>query len=50
MKKGCVAHGEKRRFGLVNNYFEINQITLEKLNFIEKETSLNLTKYRMLIK
>ena len=50
MKKGCVAHGEKRRFGLVSNYFEINQITLEKLNYIEKETSLNLTKYRMLIK
>ena len=28
MMKGCVAHGEPRRFGLIKNYFEINKITL----------------------
>jgi len=31
----------------LDNYFERNDITNEKLDFIEERTHLNLTKYRI---
>ena len=30
----------------INEYFELNKITLEKINLIEKELNLNLNKYK----
>ena len=33
----------------LNNYFEENGITLEKINYIEKELKLNLSSYRTLL-
>ena len=31
------------------NYFDENGITIEKINYIEKELKLNLTSYRSLL-
>ena len=31
----------------VNSYFKRNNITFEKINFIENHTKLNLTKYKI---
>lgn len=47
--KGSVWTGESRRFGIVQNYFEINRITKEKINFIEDKTGINLTKYKKIL-
>ena len=35
---------------LINDFFIVNKITIEKINFIEKELNLNLTKYRNKLK
>ena len=50
MMKGCVASGRKKRLGIISNYFYINKITLEKINYIENKTLVNLNKYRRMIK
>ena len=31
-------------------YFEYNRITLEKINYIENKTGLNLEKYKLMLK
>lgn len=36
--------------GLINNFFIVNKITIEKINFMEKELNLNLSEYRNKLK
>jgi len=45
IKRGSVAFG-KKRYKIIDNYFEINKITKEKIDYIEKETLVNLSRYR----
>lgn len=49
LNKGDVLHRQKDWFKYfrIDNYFGTNQITLEKLNFIENHTKLNLNKYKI---
>ena len=49
INKGDVLHGQwaKFKYFRIKNYFKRNKITLEKLNFIENHTKLNLTKYKI---
>ena len=44
-------HGQwdKFKYYRVTTYFERNNMTLEKLNFIENHTKLNLTKFKIKI-
>ena len=52
INKGDVAHEQAiwlKKFR-IRNYFERNNITLEKLNFIEKYTKLNLSYYKKKLK
>lgn len=49
IKRGSVGTGIIR-YGIIDNYFELNKITKEKIDYIEKEMSTNLTKYQHLIK
>lgn len=37
------------KLGKINYYFASNNITLEKINYIEKETGINLTKFKQKI-
>ena len=52
INKGDVLHGQwaKFKYFRIKNYFKRNKITLEKLNFIENHTKLNLTKYKIRLK
>ena len=49
INKGDVIQGQKDwlKYVRLDNYFERNDITNEKLDFIEERTHLNLTKYRI---
>lgn len=49
LNKGDVFKGQNTSFKYirVNSYFKRNNITLEKINFIENHTKLNLTKYKI---
>lgn len=49
INKGDVLHGQwvKFKYFRIKNYFRKNNITLEKLNFIENHTKLNLTKFKI---
>ena len=51
INKGDVLHGQwaKFKYYRVTTYFERNNMTLEKLNFIENHTKLNLTKFKIKI-
>ena len=44
------SNGKKNRLGIFPYYFRKNQITLEKINYIENKTGINLSKYRQIIK
>jgi hypothetical protein len=48
LKRGSVAYGFDKEHMLkrINMYFSINKISLEKINYIEKMTKLNLTKFK----
>ena len=48
--RGSVAYGPNKRFYILDNYFDINEITLEKIKYLEKKLNVNLTKYRNKIK
>ena len=37
------------KFMKIDYYFESNNITLEKINYLEKETGINLTKFKQKI-
>ena len=52
LNKGGAVQGKKvwLKYVRLNNYFKRNNITIEKLNFIENLTKLNLTKYKILLK
>ena len=52
INKGDVFFENKLSFKMhrIKRYFKINDITLEKINYIEKKTGLNLTKYRNILK
>jgi hypothetical protein len=52
INRGDVIQGQRTSFKLVkvNSYFKRNKITLEKLNFIENHTKLNLTEYKIRLK
>jgi len=52
INKGDVFQGQSASFKYlrVNSYFRRNKITLEKLNFIENHTKLNLTKFKVRLK
>ena len=49
LNKGDVLQGQKLwlKYLRLNNYFERNEITKEKLDFIEERTHLNLTNFRI---
>lgn len=49
LNKGGALQGKKLwlKYVRINNYFKRNNITIEKLNFIENHTKLNLTKYKI---
>ena len=44
------SNGKKNRFEIIPYYFRKNQITFEKINYIENKTGINLGKYRQIIK
>ncbi len=44
--KGSVASGAKIRDNIVKLYFELNKITSEKIDYLEKKISINLSKFR----
>ena len=50
--RGSAVHGMGNNYKLlrIKVYFALNDITKEKIDFIEKETGLNLTKFRKKIK
>ena len=51
--KGDVILGYKNKqnnMERINMYFKYNKITKEKIDYIEKRTKYNLTKYRSMIK
>ena len=52
IKRGSAAIGKNEIsiMAKINRYFEIYKITKEKLDYIEKETGMNLTKFRDKIK
>jgi hypothetical protein len=53
LNKGDVLQGQKiwlKYLRRLNNYFERNNITLDKLNFIEEHTHLNLSEFRIRLK
>ncbi len=52
INKGNAINGQRTSFKYVrvNSYFKKNKITLEKLNFIENHTKLNLTKFKIRLK
>ena len=52
LNKGDVIQGQKASFKYlrVNSYFNRNKLTLEKLNFIENHTKLNLTQFKVRLK
>ena len=47
---GCHELTDKLKYLKLEVYFGLNEITKEKIDFIEKETKLNLSKYRKYIK
>ena len=52
VKRGSPNYGinDKNKLYKINKYFLYNKITKEKIDYIEKETKLNLTEYRNKIK
>ena len=47
LKRSDIYYGYQNiTFGLIERYFDYNQITLYKINIIERETHLNLSKFR----
>ncbi len=50
--RGCAIHGLDNNYKMrrINYYFKINDITLNKINYIEKKTKFNLTNIRMTLK
>ena len=52
LNKGDAYFGNKTSFKIhrIKRYFKINDITFEKINYIEKKTGLNLTKFRNMLK
>lgn len=48
INKGDVFHSQKEWFKMlrIDQYFSVNQLSLEKINYLENHTKLNLTKYR----
>ena len=52
INKGDVLQGQRDlfKYARINSYFRRNRITLEKINFIENHTKLNLTKYKVKLK
>ena len=46
MKKGDATYGKIIRYNLINYYFVINKLTKEKIDYIEKETSIKMEKFR----
>lgn len=45
IKRGSIAFGPGKRFNILKNYFDINIITLEKINYIERALNINLSDY-----
>ena len=52
INKGDGLHGQNGSFKYlrVSSYFKRSKLTLEKLNFIENRTKLNLTEYKIRLK
>ena len=46
MRKGDATYGKIIRYYLINSYFLINKLTKEKIDYIEKETSIKMEKFR----
>jgi len=44
--KGDVAYGPIKRYYIIKNYFDINKITSQKINYFEKMLKVNLSEYR----
>jgi len=49
IKKGSVASLNSRINYLINSYFYINEITEDKLNYIEKKLEFNLSEYKKIL-
>ena len=49
IKRGDAIYG-KKIFTNIKKYFNINNITIEKINMFEKELKINLSKYRNRLK
>jgi hypothetical protein len=51
LMKGSIAHGSNTKFKMkrINLYFMLNDITLDKINYIENKTKFNLNKFRQII-
>ena len=48
--RGSVSYGPNKRLYIIDYYFDINKITLEKIEYLEKKLKVNLTIYRNKIK
>ena len=46
IKKGSVAKNSSRINYLINSYFQINKVTRDKINYIEKKIFINLSRYK----
>ena len=48
INKGDVSHYQAKWFKMfrISQYFSVNQLSLEKINYLENHTKLNLSKYR----
>ena len=44
--KGDVAWKKERRFEILPAYFDLNKITLEKIQYIENKTLIKLNKFK----
>ena len=47
---GIFGYNNRIKMHKINLYFGYNKITMEKINFIENKTGLNLTKFKLMIK
>ena len=44
--RGSVAYGKAKRINIIKYYFELNKITIKKINYLEKILKVNLSVFR----
>ena len=50
IKRGSIAYGPGKRLNILQNYFDINEITAEKIDYIERALNVNLSIYKAKLK